>query len=47
LHQKDRVLLESIRNYFNGVGSIYKEKKKKKKKKTEKGVGGKKGGKNG
>jgi len=26
LHQKDRALLESIRNSFNGVGSIYKEK---------------------
>lgn len=27
LHQKDRALLESIRNYFNGAGSIFKDKK--------------------
>ncbi len=27
LHKKDRALLESIRNYFNGDGSIFKDKK--------------------
>jgi len=27
LHQKDRALLETIRNSFNGNGSIFKDKK--------------------